>query len=248
VAGGIFDASSHGFANLRVGDVISELEETIEFILRRNPDARFVLTVSPVPLIATMEDRSVLVSTVYSKSVLLVAAEEVAARYRQVAYFPSYEIITGNFSRGNYFTEGLRDVTEAGVSHVMHLFMKHYIGGEDALPVPEIASPVDRDVAADGIRRELAEVAAVLCDEVKLDAEPDKPLKLPALALVGQGEGIPPEGGHPTASDSDESSAWNYLRGASPAPPRQRSPPVSAPATLAKRSLWRSMLSKLWRS
>jgi hypothetical protein len=248
VAGGIFDAGSHGFVNLRVGEVISELEETVEFILKRNPDARFVLTVSPVPLIATMEDRSVLVSTIYSKSVLLVAAEEVAARYRQVAYFPSYEIITGNFTRGNYFTEGLRDVTEAGVSHVMHLFMKHYAGGRDRMPAPVIAPADDRDVAADGIRRELAEVAAVLCDEVKLDAEPDMPLNLPALALVGQGEGMSPEPGRPIASDPDGSCAWNYLRGASPAPMRQHSSPVPAPATPAKRSLWRRMLSKLRRS
>ena len=50
-----------------------------------------------------------------SKSVLRVAAEQVAKAFEGVAYFPSYEIITGNFNRGQYYGPDLRDVTEAGV-------------------------------------------------------------------------------------------------------------------------------------
>lgn len=29
-----------------------------------------------------------------------------------VAYFPSYEIITGSYNRGRYYDDGLREVTE----------------------------------------------------------------------------------------------------------------------------------------
>ncbi len=126
VAGGVFDETKHGFVNIGVGHVIADLTETIDLIRSKNVNARFILTVSPVPLVATMEDRSVLASTTYSKSVLRVAAEEVAARYDEVAYFPSYEVITGSYTRSRYFDEGLRDVTEEGVSHVMRLFMQHY--------------------------------------------------------------------------------------------------------------------------
>ena len=85
-----------------------------------------ILTVSPVPLTATAEDRGVLVSTTLSKSVLRVAAEEISRERDYVAYFPSYEIVTGNYTRGAYFGEDLRSITEAGVAHVMRLFMKHY--------------------------------------------------------------------------------------------------------------------------
>ncbi len=121
-----FDETKHVLVNLSVRDVIDDLNAAIKFILAKNAQARFLLTVSPVPLVATAEPRSVLVSTTYSKSVLRVAAEEVSQAYNTVAYFPSYEIITGNYTRGRYFADDLRSVTEEGVSHVMRLFMEHY--------------------------------------------------------------------------------------------------------------------------
>ena len=121
-----------------------------------------------MPLVATAEDRSVLVSTTYSKSVLRVAAEEVARGCDYVAYFPSYEIITGAYNRGGYFAEDLRSVTEAGVAHVMRLFMKHYALDSAATP-----SVVDHDtVVTERVRshaREMQEIARVICEEEMLD-------------------------------------------------------------------------------
>lgn len=125
-AGGAFDSAKYEFANSNVGQVVSELEEFIDLLRSVNARARIILTVSPVPLVATAENRHVLVSTTYSKSVLRVAAEAVTRSRSGVAYFPSYEIVTGNFSRGRYFAEDLRSIREAGVRHVMRLFFKHY--------------------------------------------------------------------------------------------------------------------------
>ncbi len=126
VAGGTFDSARYRFVNLGVAEVISNIGWAIEFLRSKNPKARVILTVSPVPLAATAIDQSVLVSTIYSKSVLRVAAEELARERDYVAYFPSYEIIVGAYNRGAYFAPDLRSVTEAGVNHVMRLFMKHY--------------------------------------------------------------------------------------------------------------------------
>ena len=141
-----------------------------------------------------MEDRSVLTSTTYSKSVLRVAAEEVAARYQQVAYYPRHEIITGSFTGGRYFAEGLRDVTPAGVSHVMRLFTKHYVAGAESTPAATVRPAQDQNVAADEVQRELEKVAAVLCDEISLDAEPVQAMaaapvaqEVEAVAPPGQG-------------------------------------------------------------
>lgn len=163
VAGGEFDPAIHEFVNFSVDDVTTDLDQAFNFIRRRNPRVRFVLTVSPVPLIATMEDRSVLVSTTYSKSVLRVAAENIA-RATDVAYFPSYEIITGNFNRGGYFASDLRSITEDGVDHVMRLFLKHYTEGEAALTATSSGKQESDDHIA-FMRR----AAAVICDEEKLD-------------------------------------------------------------------------------
>ncbi len=168
VAGGNFDEAKYTFVNLNVLDVKRDMEIAIDLIRAKNPRARFVLTVSPVPLIATVEDKSVIVSTTYSKSVLRVVAEELTAARSYVAYFPSYEIITGNFTRGQYYAEDLREVTAAGVEHVMRLFMKHYadLSGVRSLPA------IERDPTtetAEGHLGSMQKLAAVICDEEALD-------------------------------------------------------------------------------
>jgi len=164
VAGGCFDASKHRFVNLRVHEVIDDLNEAIGFIRRHKPPARFILTVSPVPLVATAEPRSVLVSTSYSKSVLRVAAEEVAGADDGVAYFPSFEIITGAHNKGRYFADDLRSVTEDGVRRVMELFFRHYTEGAGASSTQPATAP------SPAARTDLARAVAVICDEVALDA------------------------------------------------------------------------------
>lgn len=175
VAGGTFDPAQHGFVNFSVSDSIADLSAAIGLMRARNAGLRIVLTVSPVPLVATMEDRSVLRSTTYSKAVLRVAAEEVAARFEAVDYFPSYEVITGNHARGRYFDETLREVTPEGVAHVMRLFMRHYAteGAAEVMgaPMAEAASAATRrQQEFEQVRRDLVALADVICDEVMLDA------------------------------------------------------------------------------
>lgn len=163
VVAGEFDAARHVLQNHGVDEVVADLRRFVFLLRAINPGARLVLTVSPVPLVATAEDRHVLVSTTLSKSVLRVAADAVAAAEPGVAYFPSYEIITSPFSRGAYFAPDLRSVTEAGVSHVMRLFLAHYLGLEGEAPQP--AAPV---AAADAFLREAQAVVEAICDEEAL--------------------------------------------------------------------------------
>ena len=182
VAGGVFAESRHIFVNLKVSDVVADLNAALAIIRSKNPQARFILTVSPVPLIATATGQNVLVSTTYSKSVLRVACEEVATDYGNVTYFPSYEIITGNYNRGRYFAPDLRSVTEEGVAHVMRLFMQHYAGDSDE---PELVRRATQDKPThtgeavggwdqntDEQIEAVRQVIAVICDEEALDRPP----------------------------------------------------------------------------
>lgn len=157
VAGGEFDPAKYSFTNLGVVEVQRDLEAFVSKLRLVNPRARLILTVSPVPLVATYTDRNVLVATTYSKSVLRVVAETVSRSVEGVYYFPSYEIITGNYNRGRYFGPDLRAVTEEGVDHVMSVFMRHLT---DADPRPSALA--DLDAAAGGDMMALAEAA---CDE-----------------------------------------------------------------------------------
>ena len=168
VAGGTFDPARHEFINFGVDEIAGDLLELIDWICKRNTKAKIILTVSPVPLIATAENRHVLVSTAYSKSVLRVAAEMVSTARPAVAYFPSYEIVAGSFNKGQYFAGDLRSVTEEGVSHVMRLFLKHYMGATDSVSATIAPGPEQQRVS----NTETAEMAALVelnCDEEALD-------------------------------------------------------------------------------
>ena len=126
VAGGEMDFDRYEFVNFTVEETIADLHEALDLIAKVNPGCRIMLTVSPVPLIATYEPRHALVATTYSKSALRAAADTIYRQYGHVDYFPSYEIITGSFNHGAYFEEDLRNVREEGVAHVMRTFMRHY--------------------------------------------------------------------------------------------------------------------------
>ncbi|MBT9486935.1 MAG: GSCFA domain-containing protein [Rubrivivax sp.] len=167
VVAGTFDPARHVLQNHGVDEVVADLDLFLRLLRSINPRADVVLTVSPVPLVATALDRHVVVSTAYSKAVLRVAAEEIAAAHERVAYFPSLEIISSPFSRGAYFAPDLRSVTEAGVSHVMRLFLHHYLGLEGAARMTP-GAPSARDTAAEAYLREADAVVQVMCDEEAL--------------------------------------------------------------------------------
>ncbi len=123
-----------------------------------NPDVRMILTVSPVPLIATYENRHVLVSTTYSKSVLRVAAEMIYRNNPEwVEYFPSYEIITGNYNNSNYYERDYRGINSIGVDHAMRCFLAHF------------TDPVKDAPTRAATSTNVGSMADIVCDEEAID-------------------------------------------------------------------------------
>lgn len=163
VAGGSFDPQAHEFFNASIDETRAELFAFIEALTACNPQVKILLTVSPVPLIATYEDRHVLTSTVYSKSVLRVAAQEAFDRYACVDYFPSYEIITGSPTGGMYFEDDMREVNSVGVSHAMRCFLSGYTatGGRGQEPV--------QSLSGDGFREAYKAASTIICDEEEIE-------------------------------------------------------------------------------
>lgn len=163
------------FHNLGVVEVISDLEQFLQKLWTVTAEARVILTVSPVSLIATYEDRHVLLSTIASKSVLRAAAEEICRAHKgRVVYFPSYEIVTGPQSAGQYFAPDLREVTPEGVAFVMSVFERHFLYDDAAAarrtaassataPPATFAAEIPAIDAADETR--MRENAAIVCDE-----------------------------------------------------------------------------------
>ena len=163
VHGGEFSDERYEFVNFGVADVIKDMKDFLHLLQSVNSSARVILTVSPVPLIATAEDRHVLVSTTYSKSVLRTAAEELVRQFHRVAYFPSFEIITGSYTRGRYFAEDLRSVTEEGVQHVMRMFLKHATASEGVI-APAAQDDGQRQIQDEFVAK-MTEVVNTICEE-----------------------------------------------------------------------------------
>jgi hypothetical protein len=164
VVGGKFDPEIHEFKNLTVSDVTADMTYAIEQIRAVNPNVKVLLTVSPVPLNATYEPKHVLQATVYSKSVLRVAAHEMTQTFDFVDYFPSFEIITSPHCGGKYFEADMRSIEEIGVEHVMAVFFNHY-----ANDGPMIETKSAQTNPVNERNSEMARLMEVLCDEEAID-------------------------------------------------------------------------------
>ena len=124
-AGGSFDAALHRFDNQDFGFVAEQLTAAMDLMKQANPQLKFLLTVSPVPLTATMSGKHVLVATQHSKAILRAVAGQLAAARADTDYFPSYEIITSAVARSMFYESNLRQVTSHGVDQVM----RHFFSG-----------------------------------------------------------------------------------------------------------------------
>jgi GSCFA family len=123
-ASGKFLADEHSFVNQSFSQIRQDLVQAFRLMREFNPTLRFILTVSPVPLTATMSGRHVLVATTASKSILRAVADSFQSVNRNVDYFPSYEIISNPVFRGTYYEPNQRDVNPYGVNLVMDTFFR----------------------------------------------------------------------------------------------------------------------------
>lgn len=159
---GTFDAARHRFHNFSAAEVRDDLFALIALMRTVNPALRFILTVSPVPLVATAGDDHVVVATTYSKSVLRVAAGEAASTLSDVAYFPSYEMFTGPQAPHDYFQPDRREVAPAGVEMAMAVFVNACETGAPAAAAP--AQSADTT-----LRSTLAAALDAECEEAMSD-------------------------------------------------------------------------------
>jgi len=162
VVAGALNEEIHEFVNFTVADVVEDMNLFIKRLSQVNPNAKMLITVSPVPLIATYENRHVLVSTTYSKSVLRAAADEIVQKNVQCEYFPSYEIITGLHTKGCYFENDLRSVKAEGVEQVMGLFLSHYAASLSTNMSEFLAFAAE-------LEQESSAINKVICDEEAID-------------------------------------------------------------------------------
>jgi len=116
------------FRVLSYDDVLQALRDLKTLLeTHRSKPLKMLITVSPVPLLATFRDMDVLVANTYSKSVQRAALDQFVAEAEGVDYFPSYEFVTLTnptvaWSRGDY-----RHVSPDLVARIMASVIRSYV-------------------------------------------------------------------------------------------------------------------------
>jgi hypothetical protein len=129
---GTFDAGLHEFHNFSVADIGADLLAAFNLMRKIKRRLRFIVTVSPVPLVATATPEHVLSATIYSKSVLRVCAQEITTRLPGVTYFPAYEIVTGPQAPWNFFEADRREPSQRAIMSVMDVLLARCVGAKSS--------------------------------------------------------------------------------------------------------------------
>ena len=166
VPGAAYDGETHVFHNAGFAELQKDLDAAIKLLRTHNKNLRILLTVSPVPLIASASGEHVLTATSHSKALLRAVAGEVAAGAEDIDYFPSFEIITSPVFRGMFFAPNLRSVVPQGVATVMgHFFaeQERAFGPAEIAPKPAPKKPKKR-------KKSGPSAMAIKCEEEFLGA------------------------------------------------------------------------------
>jgi len=177
---GEFDPARHEFHNFSASEVTEDLHGICDRLHAVNPELRIILTVSPVPLVATATDSHVVVATTRSKAILRVAAGEITDARSNVTYFPAYEIVTGPQAPHDSFEEDRREVSSHAVETVMSALVSQCESSPDAFEQVTTDETVIEDVAddrapvaADAVGSTSASLAQLVaeaeCDEMLAD-------------------------------------------------------------------------------
>jgi hypothetical protein len=150
---GEFDPEKYQFKNYGFEEIRDDFIEFRKYMMSVNPDIKFLITTSPVPLTATASGEHVEVATCYSKAVLRSVCGELNSLYGNVDYFPSFEVITSTNNRGIYFEANKRSVNSIGVEAAMRLFLQAHEspneelttnhGGDQVVEATKVSSSVD---------------------------------------------------------------------------------------------------------
>jgi hypothetical protein len=167
---GIFDEEKYEFKNFSVDEITEDLTQFIVLLRESNPNVRFIITVSPVPLVATATESHVLLASTYSKSVLRVVAEQVSGQIDNVSYFPAFEIVTGPQAPFEYFESDRRNVSEIGVAEVMTSLLKGLSTSESKAPDSPADNEQTKKSKAGRLISEMSRrIARAECDEAMMD-------------------------------------------------------------------------------
>lgn len=164
VISGEFNETKYLFHNFTHDEICSDLQQLKSRLTSINPKINIILTVSPVPLTATMTNKHILVANQHSKSLLRTAASFMCDNYDNFEYFPSFELITAPSDNDFRFETNRRTVTPEAVNYVMGHFGSVLQRAEGHI------SNANLNQEFSGVTQKITDTEEVECDEEFLES------------------------------------------------------------------------------
>lgn len=152
---GDYDPDRSVFRSYSVAEIVEDFTALEAMLADINPELRWLLTVSPVPLAATGTGTHVLTANTRSKAALRVACDILCDGSERIDYFPSYELVMSPAHQGGAFAPDLRSVRPEVVAGIMGLFLATH----GLAPLPSANQADDLDTQDDAV-----------CEDILLDA------------------------------------------------------------------------------
>jgi GSCFA family protein len=153
----MFASSGATFHRLTVSEILDDLD-AVTGLIRANTKAKIILTVSPVPLHATMTRFDVRVGNTESKSRIRAAVSEFVERHPDVHYFHSYEMVVTAERQSDFMQQDGRHVERQAVDYILNTFLRMFACPDVSVPAVDVDwLTVPTKTAARAQRRPLSE-------------------------------------------------------------------------------------------
>lgn len=125
---------------LSVPEVVGLYDRVLEQLERINPGLRVLFTVSPI---RHWKDGAH--GNQVSKSVLLLAIDELVKHWKRAYYFPSYEIVLDELRDYRFYAEDMLHISEAAVEYIWTRFKDTFLSAE-ALQVMRQVEKINKGI------------------------------------------------------------------------------------------------------
>lgn len=112
---------------LTVEENVANIQEFFNIIKTHNPEFKLIISVSPVPFLATgrADEHHIITANTHSKATLLVAAHQLVEQNQDMYYLPSYELVTQCTEQA--WCDDHRHVKPEVVERVVHMFEQIFV-------------------------------------------------------------------------------------------------------------------------
>ena len=111
---------------LSIDECVGFLSQAVDSLVKRNPDIKVIITVSPIRYVKYGFHESQL-----SKAILLLSANEMEKRYAgKVFYFPAYEIVNDELRDYRFYASDMLHPSEQAVEYIWECFSASLFGAD----------------------------------------------------------------------------------------------------------------------